>query len=169
MKKLLYIFLLYSCIDVVAQNSSYAVILNVVTTNGIRSDNPLKHTTVVLYDGKNITQLSTNENGLLITGIPKNKKLIITFKKERFVSKKIEIDTRGKHKKGPATVFKVQIIMIKKKAGYNYKALDFIIAKIYYDKKLKKFKYDKYYNVKMKAKHTKTLKKIENKQLVLKN
>ena len=169
MKKLLYIFLLYSCIDVVAQNSSYVVILNAVTTNGIRGNNPLKHAAVVLYDGKNTTQLSTNENGLLIIGIPKNKKLIITFKKEGFVSKKIEIDTRGKHKKGPPTVFKVQIIMIKKKAGYNYKALDFVIAKIYYDKKLKKFKYDKYYNVKMKSKHTKMLKQIENRQLVFKD
>lgn len=111
----------------------------------------------------------TDKNGLLIAWLPKDKELTITFKKEGFISKKIEINTRGKNKKGSFTEFKIQIIMVKKKAGCNYEALDFVIAKIYYDKKLKKFKCNKYYNLKMKTKHVRTLKEIENRQLVLKD
>ncbi len=58
--------------------------------------------------------------------------------------------------------------MIKKKADYNYEVLDFVIAKIYYNKKQKKFKFDKNYNARMKTKHVKILQQIENSQLVVK-
>ncbi len=55
--------------------------------------------TVILFDGNKSTQLLTNENGVLIVGFPKNKKVVITFKKEGFISKKIEIDTKANGKK----------------------------------------------------------------------
>lgn len=165
MRKLIFIALLFNLLEIPAQNPTYAVVINAITTDA-KHNIPLDQVIVTLTEGQHARKLSSNKKQIVIVRIPINTSAIITFKKEGYITKRIEINTDIPGQTCSETTFKIQIILLKKKAGCDYGGLDFILAKIYFDIKLKEFKYDRNYNMKMKNRHAKTLKRIESDQLI---